>query len=159
MSVNVSYATLGRNAVYFITEVIRNNLTDPHDPVRLGKNWIFKSQPTDPITSPSDLPRIVIDVSTLSKRRITLNGDKRLPNPLLIDAMIYSSGIGQRDELVDLMVGILEVDTSEDADGTSLKEQYLMLEDTTESVEDFYFESPEIVRAKRLTLTFKYYGS
>ncbi len=164
--VTVTKATLGRNAVYFIAEVLRNNLSDTHSTPRDGKDWIFKSQPTDPITK-DNLPRIVLENSDLSTRTISLDGTKYIPTLVTIDAVIYTGGdnvsndgaLADRDKYADEIREILFNPDSEDSNGTSLKESGLILRTCRETIEDFFAGGhPKIVRSKRLTLEFKYYG-
>jgi len=157
--VSVTLNTIGRNLPWFIAEVLRNNLPDPNG--RDGKDWILKSQTTDPITFDS-LPRIVIDVTNLeilNPTVDTVSSNQLLhTNTITLEILVYAKSISQRDELSDDIKAILFNPQSKDSDGNTLAGQHIILRRCTESTEDYYTEHPKIIRMKRLILEFRYYG-
>lgn len=163
MSVTVTRDTLGRNAVFFIVEVLRNNLTDTQSPVRVDNKWILKSQDSTPIDKTDSLPKIVLDVDTINYRTLDVDGSMQVPDTISIDCDIYIDGstpdaMAKRDEYCDLIRTTLFNGDSVDADGTKLKENYLILRSFREEVADFHTAHPKIVRCKRIGMEFRYCG-
>ncbi len=161
-SVSVTRDTLGRNAVYFIVDVLRKNLTDTQTPARPGAEWILKSQTFGPIDK-SDLPRIVLDIEDLSYKSIDIAGTLHKPNPIMVECNVYAGGVANalanRDQFADSIRTTLFNPDSADTDGKTLKQSYLILRSFRESVRDFHSaDHPMLIRCKRITMDFRYYG-
>jgi len=158
--VTVTKADLGRNVSWFIAEVLRNNLSDPNPSPRNGKDWIFKSQPTDPVT-PQNTPRIIIDETDAKFEQWDLGGSKYESRTITLEIWVFAMGnnaIAIRDSLADQIRQVLFNEDSKDANGKSLRDMKLRLRRLTESVEDHYGAHPKIIRAKRLEAVLTYYG-
>jgi len=161
MAVTVTKATLGRNVPFFIAEVLRQNLTDTQGTPRAGKEWIFKSQPTDPLDKTDALPRIVIDVDGMTTKSINMPASKYVAGRIPIDIIIYTGGSGalsNRDTYCDSIRELLFDPTSADENSITLAQNYLLCRSISESVEDFFGGHSQIIRSKRLSCEFRYSG-
>lgn len=150
--------TLGLNIPEFIRDVLKNNIVDPTGEER---DWIFKSQVTTPIDKTDALPRIIIDITHMGTKSINMLGSKYVPRDIIADIVIYTSGANalyNRDNLCDSVRGVLFNPNSADSSGTTLKQNYLLCRSISESVEDFFGAHSQIIRSKRLTCNFRFWG-
>jgi len=153
--VELTLDNISRDVTWFITRLLRNNLTDPNS---RSTEWIFKSQSTEPIDY--DLPRVVVDVSEFVTEQTMLKGKGTyfVPKDIVVEIMIYADSIRNRDEITDDIRDVLFNPDSADDEGDSLKSNHLILRRCIEGVEDFYAEHPKIIRAKRMVCEFRYSG-
>lgn len=161
-SITVTKDTLSKTVVHFLAEVLRNNLTDSQSTPRNGNNWIFNSQPDDPVDKTSALPRIVLIPVDTSFNTINFPGSKKLSGAITIDAIVYTGGASAllyRDQYIDDIRTCFFNPDSVDADGKKIRENYLVLRTTREGgAEDFHSTHPKIIRSKRISMEFRYYG-
>lgn len=165
MSTIITRATLERNLPYFLAQVLRNVLTDTHSPVRQGKDWILKSQPSDDI-DPATLPRITVELEPVNYENWNIDGTKYNPQRIMVEAWIMTGGSNtslgakaDRDAYTDSVREALFDPTSADSDGLSLGGNHIIMRSFSSDVGDFKPKNhPKTIRAKRVSMEFKYYG-
>ncbi|RKY67804.1 MAG: hypothetical protein DRQ02_06275 [Candidatus Latescibacterota bacterium] len=157
MGVQVTKSNLGNTALKFIRDVLRENLTDPSS---RGDNssWIFMTNATKKDINSAGYPFVVIDLIDKRMKQLDIAGNSYLNEFLTFEIRLWADKIADRNTVSDEIMTILQ-DNSK-GDGTyTFKQNYLKFKSYSEVSEDFYQGTkPEIIRAKRITVTFKYYG-
>lgn len=145
--------TLNYDAVGFVRDVLRQNLTDLQSPTRTSSNWIFKSVPEEREFDP---PIVIVNTTREDRSNLTL-GRKIGPPILVFDVRIWARKIYDRDKLADQTVAVLSNSSSADSAGTTLKQNYLFYKTSSQYDEDGYIGGfPNIMRIKRVIVEFRF---
>lgn len=152
----VSIDTLGNDAIIFVRDVLRQNLTDRYEkgPARSGSDWIYKSRPA---TVEINLPFVIVTQDSERADRLTF---EKLGIPFLrLDIRVWAHKINHRDEIADEIVKILKDEDSADSNGTTIKQNYLKFKRYEKYEEDGFIDGfPAVMRIKRVMMDFKYIG-
>lgn len=155
--VTINRNTVGKNVQEYVRDVLRNNLTDVQSPARAGSKWIFKSHEDEALVR-SKLPKVYID--QVDEIRENLAPDVIGPVRVTLTIEVWCSGSSSedyRDQIADEIIKIISNPNSSDGAKT-FKEQYLKYKSSSQSNEDTIMENV-ILRVKRITCDFVYYGS
>lgn len=147
----LSIDTLNYDAVAFVRDLLRNNLTDLQSPARSGSSWIFKSIPEEREWDP---PIVIVETGSSDRDVLTFT-DKLRPPSLIFNIRVYASKIDHRDKLGDEIVKVLSNSSSTNSSGVSIKANQLRFKSSDQIDEDGYIGGyPRIMRIKRLRTEF-----
>lgn len=156
--VTITRDTLDYTASEFFRDVLRNNLTDPTTVPRDASKWIYKGEPEGAFNT-DDLPRVVIDTDTQTKKNLTMSRTKFHPNEYSLEVVVFADNLGDRDTVSGEIVKYLSTKTSEDSDGDSIEGQRFTFDGATSTTEPSWVgQHPKPVRIKRITARYKYHG-
>lgn len=156
MAVTISKDTCGKTSQEYVRDVLRQNLTDVQSPVRGGSDWIFKSHEEETVVK-GKLPRVYIEQG--SDSRTSLTPELISPPTISINIDVWDSeesAEDNRDQIADQIIQILSDSSSTDGTKT-FREQNLAYISSSQSNEDSII-SDVIIRMKRLSFEFLYYG-
>lgn len=156
MATTITRATLGNKASIFIRDVLRENLTDTQSPARSGNAWIFKSEPQ---YLELTYPRVILEGFTGSSENLTFDRSKGSQPEVRFNMMVWSDKIADRDSISDEIVSILRDNTNTDGTDTIKSKGLWYLDEISTNIDIRVSNTPDIIRRKRITMTFKYTGA
>jgi len=155
--VTITKNTAGKATQEFVRDVLRQNLTDVQSPQRNGNEWIFKSHEEESRVK-GKLPKVYVEQA--DEVRMNLAPNVIGPVRITLNIEVWcsgSSGEDYRDQLADQIIQIISDPDSSDGSKT-FKQQYLRYKSSSQANDDTIIENT-IIRIKRITAEFVYYGS
>ena len=151
----VTLDTLSNSASIFVRDVLRQNLTDTHTPIRTT-NWIFKGQ-MDSLEI--DFPYVIIQEADEADENITINGETTINDEIRFHIEVWAKDPENRDTVADEVVKVLKNVNSVDHNTESLSDKNLIFMSSNKSDHDVYKTDTELVRIKFVEIVFQYIGA
>jgi len=153
----ITLDTLQNTLPLFLMYLFRNNLTDPL--ASRDNPFVYKDAPE---SDQSEYPYVIVESESSSNDLPTLDNTLMIPSVYTIIVRVISKGtssIQRRDELGDEIVNLLRDPTSADADGDSIKSNYLSIQAINLDNNDMSNIDGEILRVKEINITVRYVGA
>jgi len=143
---------LENNTLLLARDVLRNNMTDHHDPARPNTQWIVKSALKD---EDIDLPMIILDQANIEEATVTFTG--QIPERIVVGLMVWARNSTRRDKIAQEAKAVLRDEHSADSEGTTMLASGLRYLRSTSRNSDGYIQGySELLRIKEMDITYQY---
>lgn len=140
----------------FIRDVLRENLTDLHSPVRSASDWIFKGEPEDREFDP---PTVIVELSENDMSKINMEGSKMELPSVGAKITVWARKMEERDNIADEIKDVLTTITSDDG-SISISANNLIPKKCTITTRPVMINKfPKIVREGVVTISYDYTGA